>query len=463
MKYKNKTIQVLILMLTLALFSSCETKKPNIIFLLGDDHRWDALGVAGNPYIQTPNLDKLANNGVRFENAFVTTSICCCSRASIFTGQYVKRHTIDWFLQPLTDEQYEQTYPMQLKQAGYNVGFIGKYGIGKGHSLEREKATFDYFWGSAEQPKYESTDNEGNPVHYTELVTKHISKFLAEDKEDKPFCLSVSFKSPHVEDGDKRQFIPHPKYKHLYEDIEIPYFETNANIYEEQFPDFFRNPAEGKENEARRRWEMRFSTPEKYQKMVKGYYRLITGIDDMIGHLQQELEEKGIADNTIIIYLGDNGFYLGEHGLAGKWYGHEESIRVPLIIYDPRNKGGIVEEKMVLNIDIAPTLLEYAQVKIPEGIQGKSLVGLAQEKQEEWRDGFYYEHPFSMAVIPPSHGFRTENYKYLVYPESPNQYEEIYDLKNDPKELNNLALKEEHKALLQKLRTDFKAIEQSAL
>jgi len=327
----------IILLFLLALAGCNRNHKPNIIFLLADDHRWDALGAAGNTIIKTPNLDKIAEEGVLFSNVFVTTSICASSRASILTGQYVSRNNILGFVDELSEEQFQNTYPLQLQREGYEIGFIGKYGIGQGN-LKREKTSFDYFWGQNGQPVYENIDALGDTVHYTELIHRHIDEFLEQTSKTKPFCLSVSFKAPHVQDGDPRQFIYNKKYASLYQDDVIPTPEINHEKYYSQFPDFFKNRPDGKLNEARKRWELRFSTPEKYQESVKGYYRLVTGVDDVVGNLRKKLTEKGIDKNTIIIYMGDNGFYLGEHGLAGKWYGHEPSIRVPLLIYDPTLK-----------------------------------------------------------------------------------------------------------------------------
>ena len=190
---------------------------------------------------------------------------------------------------------------------------------------------FDVWHGIGGQPKYEHTDEQGNYKHLTQIMGEQSIEFLRGCSDDQPFCLSVSFKAPHVQDGDPRQFIYDPVYKDLYKDAVIPVPKTADPRYFESFPEFFRN-----DNEARRRWEIRFSTPEKYQESVKGYYRLITGVDVVTGRIRDELERLGLADNTVVMLLGDNGFYLGEHGIAGKWYGHEESIRVPLVIYDPR-------------------------------------------------------------------------------------------------------------------------------
>ncbi len=417
-------------------FISCskgQQKPPNIIFLLTDDQRWDALGCAGNSIIQTPNIDALADDGAMFSNAFVTTSICCTSRASIFSGQYARRHGIHGFSSPFSTQALNNTYPLLLKQAGYQTGFIGKWGVGN----TMPESSFDYWKGIPGQPKYEQTDSQGNPKHLTSIMGDQAEEFLNMQNNQAPFCLSISFKAPHVQDGDPRQFIYDPQYKDLYKDVTIPEPETADPKYYDSFPEFFK-----KDNEARRRWDIRFSTPEKYQNSVKGYYRLITGVDKVVERIMNTLKQNNLDQNTIILYTGDNGFYLGEHGLAGKWYGHEESIRVPMIIHDPRlpkSQRGKKHSQMTLNIDIAPTILDYAGLTIPEEMQGKSLKPVVSHKNPEWRTEFFYEHLFNHERIPKSEGVVTHKFKYLRYMEQNPVYEELYDLENDPHEKNNLA------------------------
>jgi arylsulfatase A-like enzyme len=435
-----KFLSPILLTLAVGSFQACQQsppEPPNIIFLLTDDQRWDALGAMGNDIIRTPNLDRLANDGVLFTNAHVTTAICCCSRASILTGQYVSRHGINSFRTDLVGEALQQTYPLLLKnRAGYKIGFIGKYGIG----LEQHPAgSYDYWTcEKVTQPDYENEDEDGNYLHYTDKVQQDIMGFLDRFGTQSPFCLSVSFKAPHVQDGDPRQFIYHPRYKDLYADVEIPLPETAEPGYWDHFPEDFRT-----NNEARKRWEIRFPDPEKYQESVRGYYRLITGVDDVVGHMVNKLEELGIADNTVIMLMGDNGFYLAEHGMAGKWYPHEESIRVPLLLYDPRlpdRNRGLKPGEMVLNIDVAPTILSLAGLEIPAGMQGKDLTPLytGQPDAARWRDEFYYEHTIEIPTIPPSLAVVTADYKYITYPELESGFEEFYDLKGDPLEKRNL-------------------------
>lgn len=433
-KYRT---QVLISFIFLFLSVACSDKRdpvrPNIIFILTDDHRWDALGVMGNDIIQTPNLDKLAGEGILYRNAYVTTAICAVSRASILTGQYMSRHGIDDFKTSLSPDALSLTYPMLLRAAGYQVGFIGKYGVGA--PKDQPKDQYD-FWDCSPtgQPDYEMTDDQGNYLHHTDKVDQDINRFLDQVTDDKPFCLSVSFKAPHVQDNDPRQFIIHPRYARYYEDVVIPTPETADPRYWNEFPDFFRT----EENIARERWKRRFATPEMYQDMVRNYYRLLTHVDDVVGHTFDRLRERGLADNTIIIFTGDNGMYLGEHGLAGKWYGHEESIRVPLILYDPHARArGIVTDEIALNVDIAPTILKLAGVTVPDGMQGTDLLEVARGNID--RNDFFYEHTFlGSPKIPQVEGVVSREWKYMKFIE--HGYEEIYDLKSDPLEKHNLAL-----------------------
>lgn len=430
-------------------------EKPNIIFLLTDDHRWDALGVMGNNIIRTPNLDKLAREGVYFRNAYVTTAICAVSRASILTGQYKSRHGIDDFVTSLDSSALRNTYPILLKKAGYHIGFIGKYGVGKPD--EQPSHLYD-FWECTNkiQPDYEMTDENGNYIHHTDKVSGDIQKFLDTLGTTEPFCLSVSFKAPHVQDNDPRQFISNPRYKALYADVAIPVPETADEIYWNRFPDFFRT----EQNIARVRWKLRFATPEMYQESVRNYYRLLTDVDDAVGNMVRKLKDLGIAGNTVIIFAGDNGMYLGEHGLAGKWYGHEESIRVPLIIYDPRDENklrGKASDHIALNIDVAPTILSLARVKAPADMQGVDLMRLAAGEKHLIRKDFFYEHTFMGSPgIPKVEGVVSREMKYMKFIE--HNFEELYDLKADPLEKRNLASEEAYADELNGLRKRYEEL-----
>ena len=438
------------------IISSCSYQKqrPNFIFLLTDDQRYDALGAMGNDIIQTPSLDKLADEGILFTNGFVTTSICCTSRASIFSGQYARRHGINDFITSFTDSVWSNCYPAQLKKAGYHTGFIGKFGVGEGEDMPKE--TFDYWKGFEGFGYFESEDENGNYIHLTRQMGNQALEYLVKaDSAMQPFCLSISFKAPHCQDGDMRQFIVDSLFMNVMSDVVIPDQPLNKDGYYMMFSEKFRE-----RNEARHRWNIRFSRPELYQEMVKNYYRLIYGVDDVVRRIREELVSRNLDDNTVIIFTSDNGYYLGEYGLAGKWYGHEESIRVPLIIFDPRNKSNSSSiDQMVLNIDIAPTILELAGIPVPERMQGNSLMPLLNGEKPDWRNEFFYEHQFIRATwghkpyILGVEGVVTQNIKYMKYLHGGDTvvYEELFDKKFGHEELKNLAYDEEFATLKSEL------------
>ena len=445
--------------------TTAATAPPNIIFLLTDDQRWDAAGFMGNAIVQTPHLDSLAARGVVFDNAMVTTAICAISRASILSGQYALRHGIHDFGTSFTPAAWSATYPAQLRAAGYFTGFVGKYGVG--HLPEdTARVRFDRWYGFNGQGGYEGKDADGNYEHLTHRMGRQAVEFIDAVPDQQPFCLSVSFKAPHVQDGDARQFIFDPAYAELYADVEVPVPLTADPEYFERLYPFLQ------QSEARRRWGLRFATPEMYQTMVKGYYRLITGIDDAVGRITDELRRRGVADNTIIVLLGDHGFYLGEHGLAGKWFGHEESIRVPLLYYDPRlptGRQGARVPEIALNVDIAPTLLAAAGVEAPAEMQGRSLLPLIRGLPvDDWRRDFYYQHPFDVRTlaeeneqlwpIPRSEGLVSLDHKYLSYYDEPAPNEEVYDLGADPHEVTNLANEAARRPLRDSLRQRMEVI-----
>jgi arylsulfatase A-like enzyme len=453
-------LQYYILIFMLITCYSCKTKsthdsKPNIIFILTDDQRWDALGAMGNPIIETPHIDELANTGILFQNAYVTTSICCVSRASILTGQYESRHKINDFRTSLTVEAFKGTYPSILKSEGYEIGFIGKYGIGDPD--KQPKDLFDFWKGvNKHQPNYENINKKGDTIHYTDMIENDIITFLDREK-NKPFCLSVSFKAPHAQDNDPRQFISKQSLKGYYENTIIPIPETAHPNYLDSLPGFLSSD----ENIARQRWKQRFSNPEQYQEMVKNYYRLISGVDLVVGNLMKKLKEENLDKNTVIIFMGDNGMYLGEHGLAGKWFGHEESIRVPLIIYDPRENGSRDVEKredIALNIDVAPTILGLVGIDKPQTMQGVNLLS-SNKKVNVKRDYFFYEHTFlGSPKLPKVEGVVGPKLKYLNYIEY--NYEQLFDLENDPHEKYNLINNSKYTKKLDSLRSVYKNLKE---
>ncbi|MFN7925324.1 MAG: sulfatase [Bryobacteraceae bacterium] len=423
--------------------------RPNILFLLADDQRWDTLGCMGNRIIRTPHIDSLSERGVTFENQFVTTAICMTSRASIFSGQWARTHGVNDFARPFSAEQFSRIYPTLLRGAGYHTGFIGKYGVGN----EMPKTGFDYWAGFPGQGQYFP---KGSSKHLTEIMGDQALEFLGAAPREKPFCLSISFKAPHVQDEDPRQFLHSAATASLYKDVEIPVPKTADPRYIAMLPE------EVQRSEGRRRWAVRFSTPALYQESVKKYYRLITEIDTQVGRIREQLARMGAAENTVIVYTGDNGFYLSEHGLAGKWLMHEESIRVPLIVYDPRLPNasrGLRRKQMTLNVDLAPTFLAAAGLDPHPAMQGRTLYPLCQGASPPWRSDWFYEHAFTAnGWIPATEGVRTERWKYTRYIDTQPVFEELFDLAADPLEERNLATDERHAGQLRTLRERWSAL-----
>ena len=420
-------------------------ERPNVIMLLIDDQRWDSLGCMGNPIVRTPHIDKLAARGVTFNNHFVTTSICMTSRATFFTGLYARAHGINDFQTPFTAAQMARTYPEMMRQAGYHAGLIGKYGVGN----KMPEDHFDYWRGFPGQGHYYQERKDGSFVHLTELMGDQAIEFLQGAPKEKPFCLSISFKASHVQDEDPRQFLYDPAHADWYKDVRIPPPKKADPKYISALP------VEVQRSESRRRWAVRFGTPELYEESVRSYYRLITEVDDVVGRIWAELERMGAASNTIIVYAGDNGFYLGERGLAGKWYMHEESIRTPLIVYDPRlpqSRRGSRQDEMVLSIDVAPTLLHAAGLTPHPSVNGRNLQALLEGQRVAWRNEWFYEHNFRHDWIPQTEGIRTERWKYTRYIDTAPVFEELYDLRNDPEEETNLAGQAAHAGQLEAMR-----------
>lgn len=448
-----------ILALSSQMVMAYEKGKMNIVFLLADDLRYDAVGYMNKTTIQTPHIDCLANDGTFFTNMYATSAISCCSRASIFTGMYNRRNGITDFSGTLRGEALKNTYPMLMKDNGYYVGFIGKYGVGN-YLPQKE---FDYWRGLAGQGTYYQKDKDGNPRHLTGLISEQIDEFLANRDETKPFCLSVSFKSPHTE-SEQDLFPFDKKYSFMYEDEFFDKPETFGENYYRLFPESFRK--DGKwENEGYVRFKNRYGTDEKYQSSVKGYYRLIAGIDEAIGKLRKKLKEMGLDKNTLIIFTSDNGYYLGEHGLEGKWYGHEESIRLPLVFMIRRLEKPVKKiDEIALNIDLTSTMLDYAGIRQLEKMQGESLRPLMEGKKIKWRQEFLYEHLMNLVkkewyvYIPQTEGLVTKRYKYMRYFVN-NQshtpiYEELFDIKKDPYEKKNLIKNKADLAGRMRMRVD---------
>ncbi|NDP23118.1 MAG: sulfatase [Paludibacter sp.] len=447
------------------------TKKMNVVFILADDLRWNSLKCMGTDFLITPNIDALAKSGLRFSNAYVTTSISCVSRASILTGQYMSRHGITGFDKNITPQKAGQTYPGLLHNAGYWTGFVGKYGFGKGRV-----ADFDYSAFTEELRHWLPVDPKtkieelgggytrilGDSIHITEKNAQDAIRFLKTRPADKPFNLSVSFFATHADDGHPDQYRYQPQSEKYYQDITIPTSPTATEEALRALPPFISS----EKNEGRTRWHWRFDTPEKYQKMMKAYFRLLTELDEVVGRIVVELKSEGVYENTLIVFNGDNGYFESDHQLADKWYPYEEALKVPLIIYDPRLpaklRGKFVYD-LALNVDIAPTILSAAGVAVSDSMQGADLSKLyLGKKTKKWRRDYFYEHPFirDEVFIPSSQALVTLTDKYIIYPHY--NYEEYFNLKNDPKETKNGISKPENQKKIIHLKKRFLGLKESA-
>lgn len=426
------------------------TEKPNIIFILTDDQRWDALGHAGNNIIQTPEMDRLASEGSYFKKAFVTTPISAASRASIFTGMHERTHSYTFQQGDLKQPYVDISYPVLMQQSGYYTGFFGKFGVNykKIDSLFNVVDNYDRMGRFHDRRGYFYKTIENDTVHLTQYTGWQAMNFIENAPKDTPFCLSLSFSAPHAHDTAPEQYFWQEKSDSLYKGITIPMPPLTDDVY------FEAQPKEVKEGYNRTRWYWRYDTAEKYQHSMKGYYRMISEVDDEIKSIRELLEKKGIADNTVIILMGDNGYFEGERQLAGKWLMYDNSIRVPLIVYDPRVNQHFDVDDMVLNIDIPATILDIAEIESPSAYQGFSLMPYVKNgNYEKKRKSILVEHLWELPQIPSSEGIRSERWKYFRY-RFIDVPEELYDLQNDPMEINNLAADPSYNNVLHAFRKE---------
>ncbi|NNJ24807.1 sulfatase family protein [Alienimonas chondri] len=416
----------------------------NVLFVLTDDHRNDHLGCAGHPVLKTPHIDALAARGVRFENAFVTTSICAASRATILTGHYEISHGFTFGKPPLSKELIRDSYPAVLKRAGYRTGFAGKFGVNTADK-QAPAEMFDVYKPINRSP-YFHKQPDGSLRHTTDLIGDAAEQFIASTPADQPFCLSLSFNAGHAEDGDLRDHYPYP--------------ETEAELYrDEKLPPIGPAPAGAfnalpkvlQESMNRDRWQWRWHSRSQRERNTRDYYRLLSAADRNVGRAVAALEQAGRLENTLVIVTGDNGYYMGSRGLAGKWSHFEESLRVPLVIAGPgvstsidvragQASMGRVESAVALNVDLPATMLDACGQSVPADYQGRSLVPLLKgETAADWRTDFLAEHRMNNARIPKWQGVRGERWVYANYYEQTPPVECLYDLEADPLQLKNLA------------------------
>ena len=435
---------------------------PNFLLIMTDDQRQDALSAYGNKILQTPHMDRIAAEGIRFTEAFVTNSLCAPSRASFLTGLYSHTHGVVtngagqvFRNQPgLKDDQ--ATFVHLLRQVGYHTGLVGKW------HLRSQPSGFDRWiilpGGGGPYNDPLMTAN-GMPVqmrgYADDAVGDQALTFLQQRPKERPFCLLYNFKAPH------RNWIPAARYEKAFDDIDIPVPRTfedrlegrpealrKAEMAVADMPDFSkRGVPETLPREERKRLNL--------QMMVKNYYRTLLSVDENVGRVLDYLDKNDLTKDTVVIFTSDNGFFLGEHGLYDKRLMYEPSIRVPLLVrYPARVKPGQVDSThMVLNVDVAPTLLELAGVPTPSWIHGRSFMPLMPGQSPPWRDAFLYEfYEYPAEHCAQKHrGMRTDRWKLIHFWEQPEEWE-LYDLQNDPDETNNLANRRDHANRLKMLR-----------
>lgn len=498
----NPSKEIFTLLGIAALFSAANAgptdktpQRPNIIFMMSDDHAYQAISAYGSGLNETPNIDRIAREGAIFTRACVTNSICAPSRAVMLTGKHSFVNGKVDNVQPFNWDQ--DNFPKQLQKAGYQTAMIGKI------HLDGLPQGFDYSMVLPGQGQYYNPDFLINGVkkriegYCTEITTEYALKWLSETRDkSKPFCLLFHQKAPH------RNWLPAPKYVNLYDDKT---FTPPANYYDDYNgrgtaakmqemkvdghmqwgQDFklivdpngdstkFVGDLQRMNPEQRANWMNAYESENqaflkaklqgkalaewKYNRYIKDYLRCIKSVDDGVGEVLDYLDKNGLTENTIVVYTSDQGFYLGEHGWFDKRFMYEESFRTPLLIRYPKEiKPGTKISKLVQNLDFAPTFLDYAGVAIANDIQGESFRKLVSGASGEWRDAVYYtyyEYP-SVHMVKRHYGVATERYKLIHFYYDVDEWE-MYDLQKDPSEMqsvyNNPAYAGVQKMMHQKL------------
>jgi len=413
--------------------------------LIADDQRWDQLSYADHPIIpelQTPNMDRLARGGVYFRNAFVTTPICAVSRASIMTGMYESTHGMNHFKTSLKPEIISKSYPSILHDNGYRTGILGKWGMG----TDGTEAVFDVFNAWADQGRYFHETDSGK-IHNSVWLAIKAREFLESCTSKKPFCLTVCYKSPH------HPYQPDERDKHLFDNVIIPKRKSDT-------PEAYQAMASHVMEKSLNRWcyfdeRKDEATRNRFE---KNFLRCVVSLDRSVGQILQTLQDLKLDKNTYVIYLSDNGYLWGEHGLGGKWLLYEESIRIPMILYGPGipdTMKGKKLDNLALNIDIAPTILDLAGIPIPSKMDGISLYPYIEGNLTPLRSDFFMEHVGVIDVenpIPDSRGVRSEEWKYIRYVNVEPEVEEIYNIRKDPLELHNLINDDNYTEIRNQLR-----------
>ena len=445
-----------------AVAAAIAAAKPNVLFILCDDIRWNAMSCAGHPTLKTPNIDRIGNEGLRFANMFCTTSLCSPSRASILTGLYAHTHgVVNNFTElPAMHPHWAQ----RLHDEGYTTAYLGKWHMGEDNDAPRPG--YDFFATHKGQGKYFDTEwnVNGNRVgvikgYYTTIVTDMALAWLKRDHGGRPWALCVGHKAPHS------FYFPEEKYAHRFDAVPVPYPDTAFHLDDK--PSWIKQrlytwhgiygPLFG--------WRKHFpdDRPEAvkdFAGMVHAYWGTILSVDDSVGRLLAWLAETRQLDNTIVVFMGDNGLLEGEQGMVDKRTAHEASMRIPLLVRYPALGRGKVIAQQALTIDVAPSLLELCGAKPLPNIHGKSWVKLVRKGDPAWRKAWFYEYNYEkqFPYTPNVRAIRTEDWKYIHYPHgdgSPDKHlAELYDLKNDPAERYNLVQQPKFAAALSALRAE---------
>ncbi|MCP4313564.1 MAG: sulfatase [Bacteroidetes bacterium] len=448
--------------IVLLVFTSCVSRqkkdspgmsKPDIVFILTDDQAWNVLSKDGRyQFMETPNLDQLSEEGLVFENAFVTTSLCSPSRACFLTGSYAHTHGV--YVNSYSDPDPDVPFlPRVLQEAGYETAFIGKWHMKRG---AEPREGFDYWLSFDGQGKYTDPDLNENGRDFieegymTDILTDYAVRWMEKPRK-KPYCLFLWHKAVHA------PFTPAPRDSAAFPDAMIPEYDNWYDDMEDK-PEWMRrgwvygvhnklwHDSEGKPVPGKvdpNPWDPK--NPK-----VMNYLRAMLAVDESYGRIRNTLEGLNALDNTIIVFGSDNGFFLGAHQRGDKRLMYEESLRIPLIIRYP----GIIEAgsrntDFVLSIDVAPTLIELAGAEVPGEMQGASLVPLLKNESVEWRESLLYEY-FQEAYAPgfvTVSGVRNKRYKYIESPNLPHDINELYDLENDPGEMDNLINSPEYQTI----------------
>jgi len=425
-------------------------RRPNIVVIVSDDHRWDLMSCTGNPYMKTPQLDRLAREGCLFDNAFAVCGVCSPSRAAILTGKYAHQCRAPYIIwKNNTFLANETPFPARLHAAGYHTAHFGKWHLGEG---QLPKPGYDHWAGFEWLGQYTDTKVWINGKMkqfegYSDDILSTLAAAYIEEraKTSQPFCLYLGLKAPHL------HFKYPPRLEHALDGIEIP----KPDSYDEDYDRTGKAPC--LKGNVIRIETFRGGLPlfkNSWEKYIKSYYRSALSIDDSVGRVMRALDEAGVADDTILIYTSDQGYTLGEHGMTEKHYAYEQVMRVPMLVRYPRRiKPGSHPKEMVLTLDIAPTLLDLCGQQIPSEMVGQSWRRLFEADRhpvKEWRDDFLFEFASANPKLPAQLAVRTDRYKLITYQHFPDR--ELYDLQEDPREMRNVADRLEYAPVLADMR-----------